>query len=315
MFLTGDKAKMKRRAAIYGYGNNYFTYLDEIERRYQIVTVIDNDPKKQSESVVPVTDIFKYDFDVVLITNTIYKEIVLDLEQRGITRDCIHILTRDASLCKRSICGSAYYGQHGEDLIIAAIFAKIGITTPSYIDLGANHPFVGSNTALLYLNGCRGVNIEANPRMIDFFESLRPEDINLNVGVADKPGKLSFYLVSDESGLNSFSKDDIEKAGAVAKETMELPVVTLDSIVDEYLGGVYPDFLDCDIEGLDYSVLESMSFEKSFPKVICVEVHSGGISAFDSMMIGKSYFLFCRMGENNIYVHNSYKRLLLHISE
>ena len=57
MFLTGDKVKMKRRAAIYGYGNNYFTYLDEIERHYQVVTVIDNDPKKQNESVVPVTDI------------------------------------------------------------------------------------------------------------------------------------------------------------------------------------------------------------------------------------------------------------------
>ncbi len=306
---------MKKRAAVYGYGDNYNTYIDEIEEQYQIVIIIDNDPKKQSERVVPVADISKYEFDEVLVTNTIYKAMVTDLVERGITEDRIHILTQDASLCKRSILGSPYYGQHGEDLIIASIFAKIGIMTPSYMDIGANHPLVGSNTALLYLNGCRGINIDANPRMIGFFETLRSEDVNLNVGVADKPGELTFYMVSDESGLNSFSKDDIEKAGFSVKETMELPVITLDSIVDEYLDGVYPDFIDCDIEGLDYSVLGAVSFERSFPKVICVEVHKAEINAFDKMMAEKTYFRFCRMGENNIYVHNSYKSLLLHTDE
>lgn len=306
---------MKKRIAIYGCGDNYNTYIDEIKSRYRIVIIIDNDPNKRSKSVVPVADILKFDFDEVLVTNTIYKDIVSDLMERGITEDRIHILTQDASLCKRSILGSSYYGQHGEDLIIASIFAKIGVSNPSYIDIGANHPLVGSNTALLYLNGCRGLNIDANPMMMGFFETLRPEDINLNVGVADRKGKMSFYMVSDESGLNSFSKDDIEKSGFDVKKTIVLPVITLDSIVDKYLDGVYPDLIDCDIEGLDYSVLESVSFERSFPKVICVEVHKSEIHVFDRMMTEKAYFRFCRIGENNIYVHNSYKNLLLHIYE
>src|SRR6187200_1235902 len=75
------------------------------------------------------------------------------------------------------------YSQCGEDLLVQYVFLLRGIKYPSYIDIGANDPFYLSNTALFYNKGCRGINIEANPKLIENFKLHRPEDHNLNIGI------------------------------------------------------------------------------------------------------------------------------------
>src|ERR1035437_2058923 len=80
------------------------------------------------------------------------------------------------------------YSQCGDDLNIDYVFRWRGIAHPSYIDIGANHPYSISNTAIFYENGCRGINVEANPQLIFVFQAARPDDINLNVGIGDKEG-------------------------------------------------------------------------------------------------------------------------------
>ncbi|NJK83675.1 MAG: hypothetical protein HC912_07525 [Saprospiraceae bacterium] len=42
------------------------------------------------------------------------------------------------------------FSQSGEDLIIAMWFNIIDIKNPTYLDIGAYHPFFINNTALLY---------------------------------------------------------------------------------------------------------------------------------------------------------------------
>ena len=74
------------------------------------------------------------------------------------------------------------YSQCGEDIIVDYIFNLRGITYPTYIDIGANDPYYLSNTALFYDKGCRGINIEPNPAMVESFGKSRPADINLNIG-------------------------------------------------------------------------------------------------------------------------------------
>lgn len=59
--------------------------------------------------------------------------------------------------------GHITYSQHGEDMIIANIFSILNITKPTYLDIGANHPLKGSNTALLYSRGSHGTIVDANP--------------------------------------------------------------------------------------------------------------------------------------------------------
>src|SRR5690242_15209281 len=91
------------------------------------------------------------------------------------------------------------YSQCGEDAIIDYIFRLRGIHQPSYIDIGANHPFSLSNTAMFYVKGCRGINIDANPELISLFEEYRPQDINLNVGISDEESELDFYIMQDNT--------------------------------------------------------------------------------------------------------------------
>jgi hypothetical protein len=109
------------------------------------------------------------------------------------------------------------YAQCGEDLIIQCIFNLRGIDKPSYIDIGANHPFFISNTRLFYEKGCRGINIEANPDLLGDFMKYRPRDINLNVGIYENEAELDFYIMKDNT-LSTFSKADYDLMVSNGKE-------------------------------------------------------------------------------------------------
>ena len=51
--------------------------------------------------------------------------------------------------------GPQTYAQGGEDLVLLNIFARLGIARPTWLDIGAHHPWRISNTALLYARGWR----------------------------------------------------------------------------------------------------------------------------------------------------------------
>jgi FkbM family methyltransferase len=173
----------------------------------------------------------------------------------------------DIPLAKRS------YSQCGEDLIISYLFNLRGIISPTYIDIGAHDPYYLSNTALFYERGARGINIEANPLLIDNFNRERPYDINLNIGVSNEIGAIDFFIMED-STLSTFSKSESEKMvslGKALRETRTIPTTTIFEIIRTYHNGISPDLMSLDIEGLDYIILKDINFQKIAPKVICVE--------------------------------------------
>jgi FkbM family methyltransferase len=168
------------------------------------------------------------------------------------------------------------YSQAGEDLIIRFIFDALGINKPSYLDVGAHHPFKFSNTALFYHNGSRGINIEPDLSLLREITKWRIEDLNLNIGVAKNEGSLDFYIMSI-STLNTFSKLDAEKfqgEGYKILETRKIKVVPISEIITKHCHNVFPDFLSLDAEGMDEEILYSIDYEKSSPTVICVETIS-----------------------------------------
>lgn len=201
--------------------------------------------------------------------------------------------------------GHISYAQHGDDFMILNLFKLLGIEKPSYLDLGAHHPFDISNTALLYARGSRGVNVEANPILFPAFLVHRPHDINLNVGVGPEHGKKDFYMYDDKSGRNTFSAREVKSLEGVmaVKDKMSLPIWTLDEIVAHSCMGVYPDFLSCDIEGLDFVVLAGADMSKSAPKVLCVETRRHEEMSTRIMLASKDFKFYCRMGENLFFVH------------
>lgn len=200
--------------------------------------------------------------------------------------------------------GDTTYAQHGDDIVIRAIFHNLGIGTPSYLDLGAHHPERISNTKLFYDTGSRGINVEANPVLYKLFLKHRPQDINLNVGVGIKSGFQDFYMIDEESGRNSFVKEVAE--GFVMDypqfsitEVKELPIFTIDQILKHRLT---PDFLTIDIEGMDYEVLQSINYCLHPFKVICVELQPYSEKDIRSLMTGVGYDPIIRCGSNLIFV-------------
>ena len=103
--------------------------------------------------------------------------------------------------------------------------------------------------------------------------------------------------------------------GKKPTEIVELQVTTLSTIIDKFCPNGFPDYLDCDIEGMDYDVLESFDLYNDGPKVICVEVKKMQINKFDKMLKSKGYFRFCRIVCNNIYVRDEYSMKLLMFSQ
>jgi len=208
--------------------------------------------------------------------------------------------------------GHITYSQHGEDLMLCNIFKLLGIEKPSYLDVGAHHPESISNTKLLYDRGSRGVNVEANPHLIQAFLNQRPEDTNLSVGVHTESGSAIFLMYDNRSGRNTFSIDEAKRMqGVMQVQTAEtLPVVTLNQIVNTHCKGVFPDLLSMDIEGLDFEVLDHADFTKNWPKVIVVETRRDDTEKMQQMLELKGYALCCRMGENLIFVWRQLAGLL-----
>lgn len=203
------------------------------------------------------------------------------------------------------------YAQAGEDLIIKFIFDALKNSKPSYIDIGAHHPYFLSNTALFYSLGCRGINIEADAELCKVFTKLRKNDQNLNIGIGKENATLDFYMISS-STLNTFSKSEAlnyEKQGFEILAVKPVEVLRIDQVIDRYANGKFPDFLSLDVEGMDMEIISTIDFSKSAPDVICVETISyaedgKGIKNHEiiNYLNGKGYMTFADTYINTIFV-------------
>ncbi|MEM9462347.1 MAG: FkbM family methyltransferase [Myxococcota bacterium] len=168
----------------------------------------------------------------------------------------------------------ASYAQQGEDLILLNLLHSLGIRTPTYLDIGAFHPTISSNTYLFYLLGSRGVLVEPNPAMATMLRKIRPEDTVLNAGVGLGSARTAeYYLFPDRPQLNTFSKeqaDEHARSGLRVERMADMPLRSVTEIIDEHFEGA-PDLMSIDVEGLDLSILETMDLERTRPVTLCVE--------------------------------------------
>ena len=208
------------------------------------------------------------------------------------------------------------FSQCGEDRIVRFIFKARGVERPSFIDIGAHHPTYLSNTALFYLNGCRGINVEPDPTLFESFPRERPGDVNLNIGIAERSEERDFFILNAKT-LNTFSREGMEEIVAnhphfhverVAKVRTE----PLQAILDRHCAGRFPDFLSLDVEGLDIQILSSIRADNA-PKVVCVETigyaeDGTGRKATEilELMARLGYMVFGDTNINTIFVRRDF---------
>lgn len=207
------------------------------------------------------------------------------------------------------------YSQCGEDLIVKFIFDNLNIKTPTYIDIGAHHPFYINNTALFYENGSVGINIEPDPLLFKAFLEHRKKDTNLNIGISNTEDILDFYVISSPT-LNTFSKEEAhnyEKEGEFKILNIEkIKVNTLSNVLNEFSNGIFPQFLSIDAEGIDELIIKDIDFEKNYPIVICIETISfstTGNGKKNNEIIRfieeKGYICYADTNINSIFVRKS----------
>lgn len=210
------------------------------------------------------------------------------------------------------------YSQEGEELILDRLFEDIN--NGFYVDVGANHPRLCSNTHNFYKKGWRGINIEPIPENIDLFKKYRKDDVNIEVAIDEKEGKIPLYVFKNTL-LSSCSKEFAENVdrnalneGDKIKSIIEVNSMRLDSVFDRFLPKDKKiDFLDIDAEGYDMNVLKSNNWNKYRPKVILVEDHFSTFiddifkSDIYSYLVSKGYKFFSRLYFTQIFLEDSFK--------
>lgn len=198
------------------------------------------------------------------------------------------------------------YAQEGEDPILTRYFGdrKEGF----YIDIGAHHPKLYSNTYLFYTRGWHGVNIDAMPGSMNVFKQLRKRDINIEAAISNTKEELTFYTFSDPA-LNTFSKELADQRENPAKNhyltgTKTITTQPLSEVLDKVIPANQKiDFLTIDIEGYDLNALQSLDFTKHAPELILVEVYSENLAEapIDQFLQSKGYYLYAKAVLTCIY--------------
>lgn len=164
------------------------------------------------------------------------------------------------------------YSQEGEDRLLRRLLENR--PTGFYVDVGAHHPTRFSNTALLYGDGWRGINIDPNPGSRREFARRRPDDINLELAVGDT-GAVT-YFVFDEPALSTVSAERATFLEATTPyrivDSIQVQVHPLAEILDRYLpAGQRVDLLTVDVEGVDLQVLRSNDWTRFRPDYVVAE--------------------------------------------
>lgn len=163
------------------------------------------------------------------------------------------------------------YAQNHEDVLLDRVFPR-GMKG-FYIDIGANEPVRDSVTKHFYDLGWRGVNVEPGIYPFGMLSAARDRDINLNVGVSDEPGELTFFEFPPElSGASTFSAEQAARHRDAGLPSVErkVPAITLAQLCEEHVEGTI-DFLSIDVEGHERQVIAGGDWKRWRPRLVVVE--------------------------------------------
>ncbi len=161
------------------------------------------------------------------------------------------------------------FSQFGEDTLASSFFR--GRKSGVYVDVGAYHPMLYSNTYFFYRRGWSGIVIDPNPALAGLFSVLRPRDRFVTAGVG-KGKSLQYYEFAD-GAYNTCDPTQVaeqkKRKGIEPIRTYQVAVRTLADILEEHQVKAI-DILSVDVEGMDLDVLETHNWNIR-PRVIIAE--------------------------------------------
>ena len=200
------------------------------------------------------------------------------------------------------------YAQNHEDILLDRVFEHANSGT--YVDVGANDPVFHSVTKLFHDRGWRGINIEPNPALHRRLVADRPDDVNLNLGISDLEGTLTFFEVASPlHGWSTFMPEMAESYRRQGVESVErpIPVTTLDRVFERHVDRPV-DVLKVDAEGFERRVLAGFDPRRWRPRVILVEALWA--DSWEHVLLGADYLPAAFDGINRYYVRPEDRDLL-----
>ena len=212
---------------------------------------------------------------------------------------------------------SATFSQFGEDIVFDRLMAPTGAGI--FVDVGANHPVVGSNTYRMYERGWRGLAIDPNPQFADLYRTYRPQDLYCAEGVSAKPASLIYFKFENDQ-FNTMDEDRAELLrgqGVLPVEVTSIPCRPLSMIVGEKLGNQQIDLLSVDCEGMDLEAIMSIDLTANRPTVIIVEDYQkyatfrdgGAPASLEIAMRGEGYLPISQTAWSAMFVACDWRRL------
>lgn len=173
------------------------------------------------------------------------------------------------------------YSSYGEDAIFNGVLKRLSwlmqkdlFQPNTYIDIGSFHPVKESNTYFLYKRGWCGTLVDPNSYFNVLVHELRPMDILYNCAVDVEPGTKEFYMFGDMDSSNTLSAEFAERKKNSQHTgiswTAQVPAKTIDEIVKIHLDYFQrtPFFMNIDIEGKDYEVIQTYSHDVRIPFIM-----------------------------------------------
>lgn len=203
------------------------------------------------------------------------------------------------------------YSRWGEDLFLINYFKDTDYGR--YIDIGAFHPYRGSNTYLLYNKGWSGINIDLNKTSIDLFKIARPNDINLNLAVSDTENKINIYQNKD---LGRNNTANLKYASMYLKNfyITETWSNNLNNILEKCnFKNKKFELIDIDAEGSEYLILKNINFKKYSFKLMLVETHQFNsytkkeTDKIHTLLKSKNYNYLKHLGETSIFENSRWE--------
>lgn len=171
--------------------------------------------------------------------------------------------------------------------------------TGFFVDVGANEPQHDSQSHHLEQAGWTGVLIEPQP---DLAARLRAERKGKVFAVAcsspENSGQtLPLYLAGPMSSLHRGRM----APGAVPQAKIDVPVTTLDSVLEQAAAPVPVDFVSLDVEGNELEVFGGFTLPRWQPRLILMEDHVTGLEKH-RFLTARGYRLIRRTNFNGWYV-------------
>ena len=172
-----------------------------------------------------------------------------------------------------------------------------------YVDVGANHPTVDSQSWHLEQLGWTGLLLEPLPAYCAMLKSERRGTVvQCACSSPENHGK-KLNLIS--AGVHSTLNASPIALGASSQEIVEVDCRTLDSVLDEQKVAPGFDFISIDIEGHEMEMFKGFDLKRWKPRLVLLEDHVVSHEKHNHM-VSNGYRLILRTGLNSWYVRERY---------